>query len=83
MNKMYDEYNLYNYLNKGCSDNTIEDIERQYRDIIYDISNLQNKGINTFVDLLHLNFLTMKAIEIDRKISLMKRTTEDMKCKIK
>lgn len=78
---MYDEYNLYNQLNKGCHDGTIEDMEKEYKDTMDSINNLQNKGINTFVDLLHLNFLTMKAIEIDRKISLMKRTTEDMKCK--
>ena len=81
MNKMYDEYNLYNQLNKVCHDVTIEDMEKDYKDTMDSINNLQNTGINTFVDLLHLNFLTMKAIEIDRKISLMKRTTEDMKCK--
>lgn len=81
MNKIYDEYNLYNQLNKGCRDETIDDMGKEYKDTMDSINELQKEGINTFADLLHLNFLTIKAIELDRKISLMKRTTEDMKCK--
>lgn len=81
MDKIYDEYNLYNQLNKGCHNGTIEDMEKEYKDTMDSINELQKEGINTFVDLLHLNFLTIKAIELDRKIGLMKRTTEDMKCK--
>lgn len=62
---------------------TIEDTEKEYKDTMDSINQLQKEGINTFTDLLHLNFLTIKAIELDRKIGLMKITTEDMKCKIK
>lgn len=56
-------------------------MEKEYKYTMDSINQLQKEGINTFTDLLHLNFLTIKAIELDRKISLMKRTTEDMKCK--
>ena len=62
---------------------TIDDMEKEYKDTMDSINQLQKEGINTFTDLLHLNFLTIKAIELDRKINLIKITTEDMKCKIK
>lgn len=79
MNKIYDEYNLYNYqLSKGCHDGTIDDMEKEYKDTMDNINQLQKEGINTFVDLLHLNFLTIKAIELDRKIGLMKRNVKEV-----
>lgn len=44
MNKIYDEYNLYNYqLSKGCHDGTIDDMEKEYKDTMDNINQLQKR----------------------------------------